>query len=85
MFSHVMIGTNDIDRAKAFYDATLAVLGAGPAMINEAGTGHKRLFYMHGGSIFGISQPINGEPATCANGGDVRLCLRQSGTGAGVP
>ncbi len=71
MFSHVMIGTNDIDRAKAFYDPVLATLGAGPAMINEAATGHKRLFYMHGGGIFGISQPINDEPAACANGSTI--------------
>lgn len=71
MFSHVMIGTNDIDRAKAFYDAVLGVLGAGPAMINEASTGHKRLFYMHGGGIFAISQPINDEPAACANGSTI--------------
>ena len=71
MFSHVMIGTNDIDRAKTFYDKVLSVLGAGEAMINEAATGHKRLFYMHGGGIFAVSQPINDEPAACANGSTI--------------
>lgn len=29
MLSHVMVGTNNIERAKQFYDAVLAVLGAG--------------------------------------------------------
>ena len=29
MFSHVMVGTNDIDRSKRFYDAVLGMLGAG--------------------------------------------------------
>ncbi len=27
MFSHVMVGTRDLDRASAFYDAVLAPLG----------------------------------------------------------
>ncbi len=68
MFSHVMLGTNDIDRAKAFYDAVLGVLGAAPGARNEARTGHVRVFYRHDGSTFGLSQPIDNAPATVANG-----------------
>ena len=71
MFSHIMVGTNDFDRAKAFYDAVLATLGAGPGNINEAATGHKRAFWVHNGGIFAISQPINNEPAACANGATI--------------
>lgn len=71
MFSHVMVGSNDIDRSKRFYDAVLAVVGAGNAMRNEAASGHVRLFYPHDGSMFGVSQPINSEAATCANGGTI--------------
>lgn len=71
MFSHVMIGTNDIERSKRFYDAVLGVLGAPAAIRNTAKTGHERLFYRHGGVSFGISQPINGEPASFANGGTI--------------
>ncbi len=71
MFSHVMVGTNDIERAKKFYDAVLATLGAGEGMRNESATGHIRVFYRHGGGTFGISQPINDEPATFANGGTI--------------
>ena len=52
MFSHVMVGTNDIERSKQFYDAVLGVLGAGEAMRNTASTGHHRLFYRHGGGTF---------------------------------
>lgn len=71
MFSHIMVGSNDIDRSKQFYDAVLAVFGAGKAMRNEAKTGHMRLFYPHDGNMFCVSQPINSEPATHANGGTV--------------
>ena len=71
MFSHIMIGSNDIERAKRFYDAVLGTLGAGEPMRNVAATGHTRLFYRHGGNAFCISEPINGEPATFANGGTI--------------
>lgn len=71
MLNHVMVGSNDIERSKRFYDAVLGVLGAGEGFRTEAPTGHKRLFYRHEGSSFGISEPINGEPATPANGGTI--------------
>lgn len=71
MFSHVMVGSNDIERSKRFYDAVLAVLGAGEPLRNMASTGHNRLFYRHEGSTFCVSEPINGEPATTANGGTI--------------
>ena len=66
MFSHVMIGTNDLEKAKAFYDALLGTLGIGPAMVD----GH-RIFYMGQGGVFSVTQPINGEPACHANGGTI--------------
>lgn len=71
MFSHVMVGTNDIERSKRFYDAVLGTLGAGEALRNTAKTGHARLFYRHGGATFCVSEPINGEAACFANGGTI--------------
>lgn len=71
MFSHIMVGSNDIPRAKRFYDAVLGVLGAGEARPTVAGTGHTRLFYQHNGGTFGVSEPINGDVATFANGGTI--------------
>lgn len=71
MFSHVMVGSNDIDRSKRFYDAVLGVLGAGEPLRNMAKTGHSRLFYRHDGETFCVSEPINGEAATFANGGTI--------------
>ncbi len=71
MFSHVMVGSNDIERSKRFYDALLGVLGAGEPLRNQNATGQTRLFYRHEGGTFCVSEPIDGEPATFANGGTV--------------
>lgn len=71
MFNHVMVGSNDIERSQRFYDAVLGVLGAGGAFQNQASTGHRRLFYRHGGGTFCVSQPIDGQAATFANGGTI--------------
>lgn len=71
MFNHIMVGSNDIERSKRFYDAVLATLGAGAPLRNQAGTGHTRLFYRHDGNTFCVSEPINGEAATVANGGTI--------------
>ncbi len=71
MFSHVMVGSNDIERSKQFYDAVLGVLGAGEPLRNVNATGQTRLFYPHDGGMFCISEPINGEMASCANGGTI--------------
>ena len=71
MLNHVMIGSNDIERSRGFYNAVLGVLGAGEAIENKNQTGQIRLFYIHDGSTFSVSEPINGEPATAANGSTV--------------
>ena len=71
MFSHIMVGSNDIEKSKRFYDAVLGVLGAGEPFRGKAPTGQDRLFYRHGGGSFGVSEPINGEEASFANGGTI--------------
>lgn len=71
MFSHVMVGSKDIERSKRFYDALLGLLGAGEAFRNQAPSGQTRLFYRHDGASFGVTEPINGAEATCANGGTI--------------
>ena len=67
MFTHVMVGTDDMEKSKQFYDATLGVIGIGPGYQDERG----RVFYMSPTCAFGISKPINGEPASHANGGTI--------------
>ena len=71
MFSHVMVGTNDMDAAQKFYDATFAVLGVGPGFIDPAG----RLFYATSTGNFAVSKPIDGNPACAANGGTIGLAF----------
>jgi catechol 2,3-dioxygenase-like lactoylglutathione lyase family enzyme len=67
MFSHVMIGSNDIVRSRAFYDALFATMGGKPGIQDDKG----RLLYMHNGGLFMVTAPIDGEPATHANGGTI--------------
>lgn len=71
MFSHVVLGANDIDAAKRFYDAILGVVGAPEGVVDAAG----RLVYSHNGSRFLITRPLNGEPATHANGGTLGFTM----------
>jgi catechol 2,3-dioxygenase-like lactoylglutathione lyase family enzyme len=67
IFTHVAVGTNDMAKARAFYDAVLAPLG------------YKRLKdFGDGGSCWGetieefmVLKPADGKPATFANGGTV--------------
>src|SRR4051794_17607357 len=71
MFSHIMVGSNDIDRSKKFYDATFSALGGKPGRVDDKG----RLVYMHNGGIFLVTKPIDGKAATHANGGTIGLAM----------
>ncbi len=71
MLNHVMIGSNDIEKTRNFYNSVLSVLGAGDAMEHVNETGQTRLFYIHDGSTFSISEPVNGEPVSIANGSTI--------------
>ena len=71
MFSHIMVGSNDIARSKKFYDATFAAMGANPGMQDPNG----RLIYMHNDGMFLVTPPIDGQPATHANGGTIGFAM----------
>lgn len=64
MFSHMMVGTNDMARSKAFYDALFAAMGGKPGKEDAAG----RLVYLHRGAMFLVTKPIDGKAATPGNG-----------------
>ena len=59
MFSHMMVGSNDIPRSKTFYDATFQAMGGKPGITDEKG----RLIYLHNDGIFIVTNPIDGAPA----------------------
>ena len=63
MFSHVMIGTNDLERSRAFYDAVLGTLGIPPGVVDR-----HRVFWRTPTGVFSVSLPIDGKPATVGNG-----------------
>ena len=67
MFSHIMLGANDIQKSKTFYDAILGALGHEPGVIDEKG----RCFWFTRSGVFSISKPIDGQPASRGNGSTV--------------
>ncbi len=67
MFSHIMIGADDVEKAKVFYDAILGELGHKPGVIDP----HGRCFYFTKEGIFSITKPIDGEPASHGNGSTI--------------
>jgi catechol 2,3-dioxygenase-like lactoylglutathione lyase family enzyme len=71
MFSHVMVGTNDMDRSRRFYDAVFAK----EAHVDDRG----RLRYAKDGAVFMVSKPIDGQPATAANGGTIGFNFNNPG------
>jgi catechol 2,3-dioxygenase-like lactoylglutathione lyase family enzyme len=62
-----MVGANDVQASKKFYDAVLGALGYKPGVMD----GNGRCFYMTQKGIFAITPPINGEPATHGNGSTI--------------
>ena len=71
MFSHVMVGTNDIDRSKKFYDAVFQAVGGKPGDTDARG----RLRYVHNGGVLMVSKPIDGKAAQHANGGTIGFSM----------
>ena len=74
MFSHIMVGANDVQESKVFYDAVLGALGYAPGVIDEKG----RCFYFTDSGLFAITKPINGEPACHGNGSTIGFSATSS-------
>jgi len=64
VYSHNMVGSNDLARSKTFYDALFKAMGGNEAIVDDKG----RLIYMHNGGLFLVTAPIDGQPATAGNG-----------------
>ena len=72
MFSHIVIGSNDLEASRKFYDALFTAVGGQPGM-HDPSSG--RLFYMHNNNALIVTTPINGEPATHATGGTIGFTM----------
>jgi len=72
VFSHIMLGANDLELSKIFYDAVLGTLGTKPGMLNN----ESRYFYRSPTGVFAISKPIDGQAATPANGGTIGFAAK---------
>jgi catechol 2,3-dioxygenase-like lactoylglutathione lyase family enzyme len=66
MFSHIVIGSNDIAAARIFYDAVLATVGVSEGDFNEEA---QRIYYRTSDGTLIVAKPLDGNPATVANGG----------------
>jgi len=60
MYSHIMVGSNDVQRSKKFYDA----LFEKDAQADDKG----RIAYRRNGAVFMVTPPIDGQPASHGNG-----------------
>ena len=67
MFSHLMIGSNDLERSRNFYDSLFTSIGSKPGRIDEKG----RLSYARNGTVFMVTAPIDGKPASYGNGATI--------------
>jgi catechol 2,3-dioxygenase-like lactoylglutathione lyase family enzyme len=76
MYSHVMLGANDLEASKKFYDALFETLGVKPGFAQG-----NRYFYMTKAGTFGISTPIDGAPASHANGGTIGFNIESTEQG----
>jgi len=81
MFSHIFLGVNDLESSRAFYDAVLGTLGHKPGVYHHNGE-VGRYFYRSPTGLFGITTPINGQPATFGNGSTLGLLLDSPEQGA---
>jgi catechol 2,3-dioxygenase-like lactoylglutathione lyase family enzyme len=66
MFSHIMVGSNDLQRSKRFYDSLFEAIGAKPG--REDGKG---VNYLHNGALFMVRPPLNGGEASHGNGSTI--------------
>ncbi|MEO8278960.1 MAG: VOC family protein [Ideonella sp.] len=73
MFSHIMIGTNNLEKSKAFYDALLGTLEVPAGALDR-----NRIFWRTPGGVFSVTLPIDGQPATAGNGGTIGFACKST-------
>jgi len=76
MFSHVMVGSNDMEASRKFYDAVLGTLGLSAGITDDKG----RIFYLSPTGVFAVTTPIDGKAASSANGGTIGFACSDPAT-----
>ncbi|MWV28881.1 VOC family protein [Aurantiacibacter rhizosphaerae] len=71
MYSHMMVGSNDLEKSKTFYDALFTAIGGEPGRIDPKG----RVHYVHNGASFLVTKPIDGDAASVANGSTIGFAM----------
>ena len=71
MYSHMTIGSNDMAKSRKFYDAVFGTMGGAPGIEDDKG----RLIYMCNDGLLVVTKPIDGNPATPANGGTIGFAM----------
>ena len=75
MIGYTSVGTNDLDKAIAFYGELLSLLGAQPFFKSDRGVGWG---VSQDKPMFSVLKPFNGEPATVGNGSMVALSAKDA-------
>ena len=75
MFSHVFVGTDDLNKARYFYDTVMPILGYGKCEYDAI---KKRLLYISIDGVFGVTLPIDGKPASVGNGITIGFKARET-------
>jgi catechol 2,3-dioxygenase-like lactoylglutathione lyase family enzyme len=71
MIHHVSLGSNDIARARVFYDAVMPILGLRLLKADE-----RNAHYGVGEILFSLVRPLNGRPASAGNGTHIAFPVR---------
>lgn len=71
MYSHMMVGTNDIEKSATFYNALFKSVGGKDGFKDAKG----RYIWLHKDSVFLATAPIDGQPATVSNGATIGFAM----------
>ena len=71
MYSHMMVGSNDIEKSAAFYNKLFAAIGGKEGFKDPKG----RYIWLHNGGVFLVTEPIDGQPATVSNGATIGFAM----------
>ena len=74
MYSHMMVGSNDIEKSRVFYDAIFTAIGGTPGITDPKG----RLVYPFKDNVFLVTPPIDGQPATPGNGMTIGFAMESA-------